>query len=176
MLIALQVTYARLVTPYSLDQVAHLYLSQAAKVVLCHSYGNAFEIIAAAPVTAQTNLITSTRVYAVYPTLVTGRKALRSDHSFVSVCRKVPINYNSQQSNRNWMGPCGSHCPAAPRKTVGDEGIASFHWNGRYDLPESRVPGCDSLLADSPLYWQFSAACRNRHCNNYASRPASHIV
>ncbi|KAF6754003.1 hypothetical protein DFP72DRAFT_1068855 [Ephemerocybe angulata] len=140
---------------------------KGAKITLSESVGNIMQVVLASTLTCQTNLITSTRVYAVYPTLVTNRDALRTDNTQATAPRRLKSSYRLQTSNIKWTGPCGVHCPSLSRRTVGDKGIASFHWNADFAIPESRYPDTDSLLAQNVLQWRFASRCSNPKCKRF---------
>ncbi|KAF5331978.1 hypothetical protein D9611_009022 [Ephemerocybe angulata] len=138
-----------------------------ARITISESLGNVMQVILASNMTCQTNLVTSTRVYAVYPTLVTDQHALKTDITSLISPRRPRPPYLLRTSNFRWTGPCGFHCPSLPRKTVGDKGIASFLWNTRYPIPESRYSDTDSLLAQSILQWRFAKRCGNPKCKRF---------
>ncbi|KAF6747788.1 hypothetical protein DFP72DRAFT_1074879 [Ephemerocybe angulata] len=138
---------------------------QAAKITVTESVGNILQVILASPLTCQTNVITSTRVYAVYPTLITSRDALRTDVTLAISPRRPKSSYLLKTSNIKWTGPCGVHCPSLPRKTVGDKGIASFHWSRhRCFSGDSRdAAETPSASVSSPQSLGSSKSCPHEH-------------
>ncbi|KAF6754977.1 hypothetical protein DFP72DRAFT_355824 [Ephemerocybe angulata] len=140
---------------------------KAAKLTISESVGNVLQVTLASTLTCQTNLITSTRVYAVYPTLITNRSALRTDITNAVAPRRTRASYVLETTNSRWTGPCGVHCPSLVRRTVGDQGIASFYWNPNFTIPSSRYQFTDSLLAQSVLQWRFAKRCSNPKCSRF---------
>lgn len=143
---------------------------KAARITLSHSEGNILQVVLAAPVSAQANLITSTRVYCIYPHLAMDRLALLSNWTTVrGIIRKIPSTFDSKRDNSKWKenGACVKYCPAIQRVTIGDKVTASFLWNTRYELPKSRFDHTDSLLASSVLSWRLAARCCNVRCKRY---------
>ncbi|RXW13430.1 hypothetical protein EST38_g12422 [Candolleomyces aberdarensis] len=138
------------------------------RVTITESEAGLMQVVLASPQTCQTNLLTPTRIYSVYPRLITRRSCFKSDNPHIRPFRRHERCDRCEMNNRNWKGPCGVHCPSIQRKTVGDEGVASFLWNPNFEVPASRFKDTDYLLAESTLTWRFSIRCRNVKCKNYA--------
>ncbi|KAJ2919812.1 hypothetical protein MD484_g572, partial [Candolleomyces efflorescens] len=145
------------------DEVA----GQTLKLTLTESLGGIMQVMLAAPISAQSNLITPTRIYSQFPNLVTMATALRTDNLRARFTRRTVVCYDMETSNRNWTYPCGALCPAKYRKSVGDKGVASFVWNSTRIVPRTRFQDTDYLLAESILAWRYSIRCRNLNCDNY---------
>ncbi|KAJ3544812.1 hypothetical protein NMY22_g2648 [Coprinellus aureogranulatus] len=142
-------------------------------ITISESIGNIMHIIFAGPMTSWMNVITFVRVYVGYPTLLINRHALRTDIKGAAAHRRVTASYIAKNDNSEWTGKCGKHCPALPRKSVGDEGIASFTWNHRAPAdPVSRFVGTDYLLAKAVIHWRLCARCQNDKCGNFIGKPA----
>ncbi|KAJ2911696.1 hypothetical protein MD484_g8717, partial [Candolleomyces efflorescens] len=123
-----------------------------AKVTISLCVNGIMPVVLAAPLTALANIITSMTVYSVYPMSITQKESLR-----------------------DWPKPCGPHCPAKDRRSVGDEGIALFRFNENFEEPPSRFEGTDYLLAKNVLAWKFSSRCRNVKCPNF-THPSRFLV
>jgi hypothetical protein len=147
------------------------YIVQSTHVTVTHSRHGVVKVALAIPITCQANFITSTRLYSPYPHLITDPDTLRSDKRALRGVRLPCHAKEVHESNIYWPKPCGPFCPGMARKTVGDKGIASFVWNDKLEVPISRFPDTDYLLAESVVVWQFSKSCENLKCRNFRTSP-----
>jgi hypothetical protein len=142
-------------------------LPQIARVTVTESRKGVMAVVLSSTYTAQMNAISSTTLYCFYPNLANSLYCLQSDLTRNHLNRRVWSPFKYQDTNSDWAEPCGPFCPAVPRKTKGDQGVASFRWNPRIDVPPSRDPHTDHLLAEQTLKWRYSKFCRNRGCSLY---------
>jgi hypothetical protein len=126
------------------------------------------QVMLAAPILAQSNLVMPTRLYSQFPNLVTVPTALRTDNSRARFPHRASVCYDIETTNHKWSYPCGPLCPARYKKSVGDKGVASFMWNSSRNVPPTRFQDTDYLLAESVLAWKYSIRCRNLNCDNYS--------
>jgi hypothetical protein len=143
-------------------------------VSLAVSTRSPIHVVLSSTLTSQSSFISSTRVYCPYPNLITNKYCLRTNVASPRAPRRTSACYKITHSNRSWKKSCGPVCPAIIRKTVGDQGIASFQWNPVPLVPESRHRGTDYLLAASTVCWKFLNKCRNRKCPQYVPDPYRH--
>ncbi|TEB19413.1 hypothetical protein FA13DRAFT_1802298 [Coprinellus micaceus] len=139
-------------------------------VTITESVGNIMHVVLAGPMTCWMNVLTASKVYCAYPTLITNSTTLRTDIRTVDFPRRIGGCYNTKVDNSEWTGKCGRHCPAMPRNSIGDKALASFGWNAGLATPDSRFPGEDSVLSSSIIQWRLSEKCYNERCPNYVGR------
>jgi hypothetical protein len=74
-------------------------------------------------------IVTSRRVYMLFPTLVRKNLAITGKYWFHQekpICQSPRLTCH----NYRWDFPCGKECPTTIRRGRGDEGTAVFFWNG----------------------------------------------
>jgi hypothetical protein len=140
---------------------------QCGEVTVTESRKGVMSVVVTSTFTAQMNAISASTLYCLYPNLATSIRSLRCTLTgkHLGLGGVVPFEY--EDDNSEWNEPCGPFCPAVPRKTVGDRGVATFRWNPEISVPGSRDPETDYLLAEQTLKWKYSKYCRNRRCVNY---------
>lgn len=163
------------VSAYFVGEACPYLHGKTVRVTISKVRASIVEAILSAPLSAQVNAFTSTRIYSFFPTLVTKDFSLAS-HLFEGRYNPVHPSYKiSESSNSAWY-QCGFYCPNRERKSIGDPGAASFFWNPHYMIPPSSHATTDSLLAENIITWRFSDRCANTRCDNYTPEDASNFV
>ncbi|KAJ2919826.1 hypothetical protein MD484_g592, partial [Candolleomyces efflorescens] len=142
---------------------------QSIRVSISESRGGIFQVLLASPITSQTNLITPSRIYSLYPNLVHRFDTLVTDRKGIDITVRedwLPC-YELKANNLHWKKACGPYCPALRRRTHSDPGIASFHWSTRFQEPRISDTGEDAVVTHNLLFWRFANRCRNMKCKNY---------
>lgn len=137
-------------------------------MTVSESRSSLLEVAIASPITAHANIVTASRVYCVYPHLLSHTAGLKTDKPRMHYARSLhhPYSVCNALSFQHSV-PCGHSCAAAQRKTVGDKGIASFVFDPFAWTPPSKYDDTDYLLCEANILWRLSSRCNNKMCSNW---------
>ncbi|KAJ2913795.1 hypothetical protein MD484_g6603, partial [Candolleomyces efflorescens] len=139
------------------------------KVMISHCRSNLVDPILAAPWSVQTNLLTASFLYTLWPNLAFHREAVRTDLSNLRGVRRPNNTWPAHTSNSYWRKACGKYCPAVDRLSCDDRVTASFDWNANAVPEVQSAERLDDVWNGKTYVYKFSKRCRNPSCKNYAS-------
>ncbi|KAJ7017934.1 hypothetical protein C8F04DRAFT_1199715 [Mycena alexandri] len=124
-----------------------------------------FTLLIGATTTLNTTIITSAKIYALYASLLSQRRALEGWFP-TPVKKAVAIGkrrYRSSFSTASWDRPCGINCPILWRHIRGLRKVGVFNWGGNQnqydDFSEVGIP-----FSDNNLKWRLGDTCSNAAC------------
>lgn len=137
--------------------------------MIMHAKSNIVDAVLAAPFTSQTNLITGSFAYSLWPNLICKRDTMRSDIPYLRGLRRPTKTWLTQFTNGYWKVACGKYCPSMERISSNDEVTGSFPWNNNAAPVVVCNDRVDDLWRGKDYVYHFSRRCRNTHCKNYSS-------
>lgn len=149
---------------------------QNPKVMLAHARTNIIDSVIASPLTVQTNLITGSFVYSLWPNLICKRDALRTDVPYVRGLRRPTKLWPIHLTNGYWNEDCGKYCPCKDRVSSNDNVTASFAWNANAAPAVDGSERVDDVWKGKVYVYRFLSKCRNTRCKNYSANRIAHIV
>jgi hypothetical protein len=137
--------------------------------MIAHCRGNIVDSVLAAPWTIQTNLITSSFIYCLWPNIMYQQDALRTDLPIVRGVRRPINSWPVHFTNGYWKTACGKYCPAVDRLSTNDDVTASFAWNANAAPEVQGNTRLDDVWNGKVYVYRFMKRCRNASCKNYSS-------
>ncbi|RDB19173.1 hypothetical protein Hypma_014208 [Hypsizygus marmoreus] len=119
------------------------------------------------PFTSEMSLISTSRLYCFYPSLVKENMTL-SGFRYTSddeIARWTSRGVKHFYSTYEWKKACGSACPAIWRCTEGLLGVGEFAWGGmENDKDIDGNMGSSAVLSLTQFKWRIGICCVNKHC------------
>jgi hypothetical protein len=132
-------------------------------------------LVLSAPFTSMMDILSSTRIYCLYPDLLVSEENLSNNRSFLRHGRQAdglrPFNYGlrTYMSTDIWSTSdrtCDDNCPAILREVQGLPGVSVMKWggiHGLFDTTPSDISVSDGFEHKN-YGWQLGGACGNTNC------------
>lgn len=144
--------------------------------MILHAKYNIVDIVLAAPYTSQTNLITGSFTYSLWPNLICKRDTMRTDIPFLHGLRQPTKTWLVQFTNGYWKVACGKYCPCLERISSNDEVTTSFPWNNNAGLAVVGNVRVDDLWRGKAYVYRFTTHCQNTYCKNYSANRTINVT
>ncbi|KAJ6451378.1 hypothetical protein C8R47DRAFT_1229846 [Mycena vitilis] len=156
----------------TMSHVIYHSFGQGLTITLSESLdGSIFRPLTGATTTYNTTLITSAKMFSLYPFLLHHRRALEGWYP-TPVLKGVTLGrrrITSSFSTGTWTRPCGPHCPILERSISQLNGVGMFNYGGNgniySDVADEGMPN-----TDIEVKWRLGDVCTNRKCNEIRAK------
>ncbi|RDB23921.1 hypothetical protein Hypma_009539 [Hypsizygus marmoreus] len=129
-------------------------------------FDSILQVILSSLKTSDMTIMTSSRLFSFYPTLMKGNQSLRAQPSVSDAPRAW---WHPSVSDYITGRPCGINCPKIWRSTTKLEGVGELAWGGLdNELDVAGNMGSSSVFAKTKIRWRIGNKCRNPFCVNFS--------